>query len=131
MRAAREFLFRATIVELAVAVIIGEAFGAFVTALVRDILTPIVSLFGVPDFSTWTIKVGGIESTATFAVGDFINALIAFLLVQAAIFLVFIAFGPMHAMAVRHRKAEATKAAAPTEIELLIEIRDALRAQGR
>ena len=124
----REFLFRGNIIELAVAVVIAAAFGALIAALVKDLITPILSLFGVPDFSTWTITVNGLNnSTATFAIGDFINVLIAFVLVAIAIF--FIVVKPMNAMTARMKKPEVDTPAGPTEVELLAEIRDALKAQ--
>lgn len=123
----RDFLFRGNIIELAVAVVIAAAFGAVVAALVKDLITPIISLFGVPDFSTWTITVNGLNnSTATFAIGDFINTLIAFVLVALAIF--FIVVKPMNAMTARLKAPEAPAPAQPTELELLAEIRDELRA---
>lgn len=122
----RDFLFRGNIIELAVAFVIAAAFGAVVTALVKDLITPIISLFGVPDFATWRITVNGLNnSTATFAIGDFINVLIAFVLVAAAVF--FIVVKPMNAMTARLRRPEVEQPAGPTEIELLAQIRDELR----
>jgi large conductance mechanosensitive channel len=123
----RAFLVRGNVVDLAVAVVIGAAFGALVSSLVADIITPIVSLFGVSDFSTWTIQVGGLGgSTATFAVGSFLNALVSILLVSAAVF--FVIVEPMNAMAARRAKrAEPESPAVPTEVEVLVKIRDELR----
>ena len=124
----RDFLFRGNVIDLAVAVVIAAAFGAVVAALVKDLITPIISLFGVPDFSAWVITVNGInDSTATFAIGDFINVLITFVLVAVAIF--FIVVKPMNAMEARRKKAEPEAPAGPSEIELLTQIRDELRAQ--
>ena len=54
----RAFLFRGNIVDLAVAVVIGAAFGAMVTSLVEDILTPLLGIVGTPDFTTWVLQVG-------------------------------------------------------------------------
>jgi large conductance mechanosensitive channel len=117
----RDFLFRGNIVDLAVAVVIGTAFGAIVTSLVADILTPLLGLFGVPDFSTWVIQIGEAE----MRIGLFLNALISFVMIAAAIF--FVVVKPMQRMnATMARKVE-EEATGPTEIELLIEIRDALR----
>lgn len=121
----KDFLFRGNIIELAVAVVIAGAFGAVINSLVADIITPIISLFGVPDFSTWVITVGN----ANFAVGNFLNAVIAFVIVAAAIF--FIVVKPMNAMQARTKKPEAPAApAGPTELDLLTEIRDELRKRG-
>jgi large conductance mechanosensitive channel len=77
------FLLRGNVVDLAVAVVIGAAFGALVTALVRDLLTPIIALiFGKHDFSALAFTV----NKSRFAYGDFINYLIAFVSIAAAVF---------------------------------------------
>lgn len=79
----REFIFRGNVIDLAVAVVIGAAFGAVVTALVKDLLTPLIAaIVGKPDFSALRFTVNGSE----FLYGDFINALIAFLLIGAAVY---------------------------------------------
>lgn len=79
----REFLFRGNVVDLAVAVVIGGAFGGIVTALVKDLLTPLIAaLVGKPDFSGLTFTV----NNSKFLYGDFINAAVAFLLVGTAIY---------------------------------------------
>lgn len=121
----KTFLFRGNIIDLAVAVVLAGAFGAVVTSLVADIITPIISLFGVPDFSTWVITVGN----ANFAVGNFLNTVIAFVVVAVAIF--FIVVKPMNAMNSRRKAGEPPAApAGPTELELLAEIRDELRRRA-
>jgi len=91
----RDFLLRGNVIDLAVAFVIGAAFSAVVTSFVTDILTPLLGLLGVPDFSTLTITAG--EATITY--GVFLNTLIAFILVAAAIF--FFVVKPMNAMAAR------------------------------
>lgn len=79
----RAFLLRGNVVDLAVAVVIGAAFGAVVTAFVKDLITPLIAaLFGKPDFGA----IGFTINNARFLVGDFINALIAFVLVAAAVY---------------------------------------------
>jgi large conductance mechanosensitive channel len=79
----KTFLLRGNVVDLAVAVVIGAAFGAVVTALVRDLLTPIIALiFGKHDFSALAFTV----NKSRFAYGDFINYLIAFISIAAAVF---------------------------------------------
>jgi large conductance mechanosensitive channel len=79
----KKFLLRGNVVDLAVAVVIGAAFGAVVTALVKDIITPIIGMFGgLPDFSTWSVTVNG----SKFMIGDFINALLAFLVLAAVVY---------------------------------------------
>jgi large conductance mechanosensitive channel len=79
----KTFLLRGNVVDLAVAVVIGAAFGALVTALVRDLLTPIIALiFGKHDFSALKFTING----SRFLYGDFINYLIAFVSIAAAVF---------------------------------------------
>ena len=115
----RDFLFRGNIVDLAVAVVIGAAFGAIITSFVEDILTPLLGLVGVPDFSTWTIAVGDAE----MRIGVFLNSLISFVLIAAAIF--FVVVKPMQRIMALQAKEE--EEAGPSEIDLLTEIRDELR----
>jgi large conductance mechanosensitive channel len=94
----KTFLLRGNVVDLAVAVVIGAAFGALVTALVRDILTPIVALiFGKPDFSALSFTLNGSQ----FRYGDFINYLISFLSIAAAVF--FFVLQPVNALMARHK----------------------------
>jgi large conductance mechanosensitive channel len=83
MKDFKQFLLRGNVVDLAVGVVIGVAFGTVVAALVKDFITPLIAaLFGKPDFSAITFAVNG----SNFAVGDFINAVVSFLLVAAAVF---------------------------------------------
>ena len=97
----KEFVLRGNVVDLAVAVVIGGAFGAVVAALVKDLLTPLIAaLVGKPDFSAIKFTVNGSE----FLIGDFINALIAFVLVAAAIYFFIVA--PMNAITARRRRGE-------------------------
>ncbi len=79
----REFVLRGNVVDLAVGVVIGAAFGTVVTAFVKDLLTPIIAaLVQKPDFANLSFTVNG----SKFLYGDFINALISFLLVAAAVY---------------------------------------------
>ena len=121
VREFREFLLRGNVVDLAVAVVIGAAFGAIVTSLVEDILTPLLGLVGIPDFTTWVITVGEAE----MRIGLFLNALISFVLIAAAIF--FVVVKPMQALAAARAQDEAEEEAGPSEVDLLTEIRDELR----
>ena len=101
MKEFRDFLLRGNVVDLAVAVVIGVAFGAVVTSFVANILTPLLGLIGVPDFSTLTIVTSG---GAVIAYGLFINALISFVLIAAAIF--FFVIKPMNALEARRQRGE-------------------------
>ena len=106
MREFRDFLMRGNVVDLAVAVVIGGAFALLINSFVGDILTPLLGLLNVPDFSTLTLTVG----KATMTYGNFLNVLIAFILVAAAIF--FFVVKPMNA--IQARRAGAEPEAAPT-----------------
>jgi large conductance mechanosensitive channel len=103
----KEFILRGNVVDLAVAVVIGGAFGAIVTALVKDLITPLVAaLVGKPDFSALIFAING----SKFLYGDFINAVVAFLLVAAAIY--FFIVVPINAINARLKKP--APVAAPT-----------------
>ncbi len=98
----RQFILRGNVVDLAVGVVIGAAFGAVVTSLTADLLTPfIAAIVGKPDFSAVTFTVG----SAVFKVGSFLNALISFLLIAAAVY--FFVVTPVNALVSRMRKAPA------------------------
>ena len=97
----RTFVLRGNVVDLAGAVVIGAAFGAVIAALVKDLLTPLIAaIVGKPDFSAIKFTVNSSE----FLIGDFVNALIAFLLVAAAIY--FFVVAPMNAITERRRRGE-------------------------
>jgi large conductance mechanosensitive channel len=96
----KSFLLRGNVVDLAVAVVIGAAFGALVTALVRDLLTPIIALiFGKPNFSNLSFAI----NSSHFLYGDFINFLISFISIAAAVF--FFVVQPVNAL-MRRRKTQ-------------------------
>jgi large conductance mechanosensitive channel len=97
----RSFLFRGNVVDLAIAVVIGAAFGAVVTALVDDIVMPIVGIFGgSPDFSSNTFTING----SLFKWGHFITALISFIIIAAVIF--FVVVKPMNMLMARMKRGE-------------------------
>lgn len=79
----KQFIMKGNVVDLAIGVVIGVAFGAVVTALVKDLVTPLISAFGgQPDFSGLSFSI----NDSKFMYGDFINALLSFLIVAAVIF---------------------------------------------
>src|SRR3954471_83983 len=95
----KTFLLRGNVVDLAVGIVIGAAFGALVTAFVADLLTPIVAaIFGKPDFSDLTFTING----SVFKYGDFLNKLINFVIVAAVIF--FVVIKPVNMLTARSRK---------------------------
>jgi large conductance mechanosensitive channel len=125
----KDFILRGNVVDLAVAVVIGLAFGAVVTALVTDIITPLIAAIGgKPDFSTLSFHING----STFLYGAFINALIAFLMIAAAIY--FIVVLPLNKLNERRAARLSTGVPDPEpkseDVLLLTEIRDLLAAQG-
>jgi len=96
----KQFILRGNVVDLAVGVVIGAAFGSVVTAFTKDLLTPLIAaIVGKPDFSSISFMVNG----TPFPVGDFINALVSFLLVTAAVY--FFVVTPINALIARMRKA--------------------------
>jgi large conductance mechanosensitive channel len=91
-----KFIMRGNVVDLAVAVVIGAAFGAVVTALVKDLITPfIAAIIGKPDFSAIHFSI----NNSQFLFGDFINAVVSFVLVAAAIYFFIVA--PLNAITAR------------------------------
>lgn len=120
----RAFLMRGNIVELAIAVVIGAAFGALVTSLVENLLTPVIAaVIGKPDFSDLTFTING----SVFRYGSFLNALISFVSIAAAVF--FFVVRPIDAMQ-RARGIEKAEDGRSDEAVLLEEIRDLLSARN-
>jgi large conductance mechanosensitive channel len=102
MKGFRQFILRGNVLDLAVAVVMGGAFGAVVTALVKDLLTPLIAaVIGKPDFSGITFTV----NNSKFPIGDFINALISFLLIGAAVY--FFVVLPVNKLMERIKRGEA------------------------
>lgn len=125
MRQFRDFLLRGNVVDLAVAVIIGAAFGAVVSALVKDIFTPLIAAIGgQPDFSRLAFTING----SRFAYGDFLNTVIAFVVIAAVVFLFVVK--PVNALMARRKAGlEPEAQAVSEEVVLLGEIRDLLSEQ--
>ena len=99
MKGFKAFLLRGNVVDLAVAVVIGTAFGVVVAAFVKDLVTPLIAaLGGKPDFATLYFTV----NNSKFSYGDFINALLAFLIVAAVIY--FLVVMPYTALIARSRR---------------------------
>jgi large conductance mechanosensitive channel len=122
----KTFIMRGNVVDLAVAVVIGAAFGAVVTSLVENIITPIIGIPGKADFSTLHFTI----HDSVFRYGLFLNALISFVSVAAAIF--FFVIKPLNVLAERRKRGAVPEDETPApsdEAVLLSEIRDLLRAQ--
>jgi large conductance mechanosensitive channel len=121
----KDFLLRGNVVDLAVAVVVGAAFTAVVTAFTEAFLKPLIQLVS-----------GGGEFAGTFVVNDvefdyagFINAVITFLITAAVIY--FLVVYPLKRITERRRRGEESGPAEPTDVELLTEIRDLLREERR
>ncbi len=102
MKGFRQFMLRGNVIDLAVAVVIGAAFGAVVTALVKDLLPPLIAaLIGKPDFLAIVFTL----NDSKFLIGDLINALISFLLIGAAVY--FFVVLPVNKLMARLKRGEA------------------------
>jgi large conductance mechanosensitive channel len=127
IRGFRDFLMRGNVVDLAVAVVIGAAFGAVIAAFSTDFIGGIIgAIGGTPDFG----RAGVTVNDSKIVYGSTVNALINFAIVAAAIYLFVVV--PMQALAtMRRREADAETPAPSDEAKLLTEIRDLLAAQSR
>lgn len=102
MKGFKQFILRGNVLDLAVAVVMGAAFGAVVTALVKDLLTPfIAATVGKPDFSNIVFTI----NSSKFPIGDFINQLISFLLIGAAVY--FFVVLPVNTLLARIKRGDA------------------------
>lgn len=130
----KEFAVKGNMIDMAIGIVVGGAFGTIVKSLVADIIMPIVSgLFKVPDFSNLFIQLSGsgeytsVEAAreagaSVLAYGNFINSVIAFLIVAWALFIVVKGINKL-----KKQKEEVAEEKGPSEVELLAEIRDALK----
>ncbi len=119
----KDFLLRGNVVDLAVAVVIGAAFTAVVTSFTESFLEPLIGLVGGGGVDGGSFTVDG----QTFAWGDFLNQVITFVLTAAVIYVVVVT--PLKRLVERRAAGQEPGPVVPTEVELLAEIRDLLRAQ--
>jgi large conductance mechanosensitive channel len=99
----RKFILRGNVVDIAVGIVIGVAFTAVVTALVKDLITPLIGFFGSIDFSKLQFTIG----KSTLLVGDFINAVISFLILAFVVY--FFVIRPVNALTDRFKPNEVPK----------------------
>jgi len=123
----RDFVLRGNVIDLAVAVVVGAAFGGVVTALVENLINPLIAAIGgqpdLSDVATFTIN------NANFSVGAVLSAAINFLIIAAAVYFVLVM--PVNRLLeMRQRKQVPEVQATPEDIALLQEIRDLLKARG-
>ncbi len=127
----KDFIAKGNVMDMAVGIIIGAAFTAIVTSLVDDLINPIISLFmGGIDFSGMGIRLSEGEDGAVFAYGNFIMALINFLIIAWVVFMLVKMVNRVKDAATPAEEEAPAEPAGPTQEELLTEIRDALKAQA-
>jgi large conductance mechanosensitive channel len=123
LRGFKDFVLRGNVVDLAVAVVIGAAFTAVVNAFAADFLTPLIGLAGGGGRFGGQLTIHGQD----FRWGPFISQVITFVLTAAVVY--FVVVLPMHTLMERRRRGAERGPVQPTQLELLVEIRDLLRAQ--
>ena len=123
----KDFLMRGNVVDLAVAVVIGTAFTAIVTSITQNLIQPLIAAIGGSNVSglSWTIVDGNEKSTIDFAA--VITAAINFMIVAAVVY--FLLVFPMKKIQERRKRGEEPGPAEPTDVEVLLEIRELLRQQ--
>ncbi len=119
----KDFLLRGNVVDLAVAVVIGTAFAALVAAFTSSFLNPLIALVSGGGETGGSVEVDG----QFFTYGDFIGAIITFVLTAAVVY--FVVVVPMKKLQERRMRGQESGPAGPTDVELLAEIRDLLAAQ--
>ena len=128
MKEFKAFINRGNVVDLAVAVVIGAAFGVVVDAFTTGILLQVVAaIIGEPDFSGLTVTL----NDAAIFYGAFLTAVVRFVIVAFAVFMVVKALNEMQRRRARGESPADEEPPPPTDVELLVEIRDLLAAQGR
>ena len=126
----KEFAVKGSVIDMAVGIIVGGAFSALITAIVSNILTPLIGIFIGVDFREWTVtlpRLYGNAEPGTLGIGLFLNSFISFLTVAFVVFLFVKALN-------KFRKKEEEKPPSPPElaeeVKLLTEIRDLLKEKG-
>ena len=135
-----DFIARGNVMDLAVGIIIGAAFTAIVASLVSDLINPIIGLIlGGVDFSNMYVVLKGTvaegaglktardSGAAIFAYGSFLTAVINFLIIALVVFFLVKTINRMQAAAIRKKVAEPQAPMGPTELEVLMQIRDSLQ----
>ena len=135
----KAFIAKGNVMDMAVGIIIGAAFTAIVSSLVADLINPIIALFtGGIDFSGWFYALDGGSyasldaakeaGAAVFAIGNFLMAVINFLIIAFVVFMLVKTVNRVKDSATRKKEAAAPAApAGPSELDVLLEIRDALK----
>ncbi|KIT15498.1 large conductance mechanosensitive channel protein MscL [Jannaschia aquimarina] len=135
----KDFIAKGNVMDMAVGIIIGAAFTAIVTSLVGDLINPIIALFtGGIDFSGWFYVMGDGEFSSVeaateagvpvFAIGNFLMAVINFLIIAFVVFMLVKMVNRIKAAAERPDDAAPEVETGPSELDVLLEIRDSLRS---
>ncbi len=125
----KDFLLRGNVVDLAVAVVIGAAFGTLVKAFTDNIITPIISVIGGTSANGLSFKIIGDNEATRVDFGAVISAIIYFVIVAAVVYFVIVI--PMNTLKARRKAGVEAGPAEPTDVELLGEIRDLLAGQNK
>jgi len=125
----KEFIMRGNVIDLAVAVVIGTAFTAVVTAVVERLINPLVAAFGGGKEIGWAVQIVSGNPKTVLDFGAILTALITFVTVAAVVY--FLVVVPMKKIEERRARGQEPPAKQPTDVELLMEIRDLLRDQQR
>ncbi|WP_020041428.1 large conductance mechanosensitive channel protein MscL [Salipiger mucosus] len=136
----RDFIAKGNVMDMAVGIIVGAAFTAIVTSLVGDIINPIIALFtGGIDFSGWFYALDGNDYASldaakeagapVFAIGRFVMAVVNFLIIAFVVFMLVKMVNRVKAMAEKPDEVAPEVKTGPSQLDILIEIRDALKAR--
>jgi len=137
----KDFIAKGNVMDMAVGIIIGAAFTAIVTSLIGDLINPIIALFtGGMDFSGWFYVLGDGEcasvaacteaGVSVFAIGNFLMAIINFLIIAFMVFMLVKMVNRVKAAAEKPEEVAPEVESGPSELDILIEIRDSLKAGG-
>lgn len=124
----KEFLTRGNVIDLAIAVIIGTAFTAIVTAVTNNLIKPLINSIGGARMNGFGFRIVRDKSTTYVDLAEIINAVLNFLIIAAIVYFALVL--PMRKLKERRARSEESEPLAPTDVELLGEIRDLLREQN-
>lgn len=124
----KDFLLRGNVIDLAVAVVVGAAFTALVTAVTANLIQPVLNALGGVDTGSIGFYVNSSKPESYVNISAIINAIITFVITALVVYFVFVA--PMKKISDLAAKKKVPVKADPTEVELLIQIRNLLRDQN-
>jgi large conductance mechanosensitive channel len=127
IRGFKDFILRGNVVDLAVAVVIGAAFGSIVTSFTQRVLQPLINAITPPESPGFGIQIVPGKESTYIDVASVISATLNFLIVAAVVY--FLIVLPLNHLKERRKRGEEAGPAEPSDVELLTEIRDLLRAQ--